>query len=78
MFIKEIYKEQKETLEEDDIKKIKIIRDALAHGGINMSEKGYTFISHTSSKAGITQSEQIKLSFENLTVLYIKDRKKLC
>lgn len=47
MLIKENYKNQKKELKRD-IEKIKVIRDAVAHGNFKMDEKGYCFINEKS------------------------------
>jgi len=52
LFIKEIYKNEKKVFTED-IKKIKIIRDSIAHCNFDFDEKGYLF---KSDKAEVRMS----------------------
>ncbi|MCB4749713.1 MAG: hypothetical protein LGB67_06555 [Sulfurovum sp.] len=43
ILIKEEYRKQKKDLSDDDIKTIKIIRDAVVHNDFSIEKKGYTF-----------------------------------
>jgi hypothetical protein len=54
MLIKEEYKNQKKELS-GDIEKIKIIRDAVAHGKFSITEQGYSFINNKG---------EVKLTYE--------------
>ncbi len=57
MLIKEEYKNQKKELS-GDIEKIKIIRDAIAHGNFTIDENGYLFEN---------DSNKIVLSYEDFS-----------
>lgn len=62
ILIKEIYKNEKKELS-GDIKKIKTIRDSIAHGNFYINENGYEFKN---------DKDEIKLSFQEFNDFVFK------